>query len=91
MVRKNTFPYIYQWSIIDIANNYIIEGYATRQEAQMACGYCNKYYESHPIDNKPQFKDILEMLIVRMKKPDGDSIPNDIKYYNKRRIIINND
>lgn len=78
-IRKNNLPYYMPYSIIN-TNGDIIGDYRDIETARMAL---KRISDINQIKDKKN-KDIIELAQKRMKNPNGDQPPKDIK----RKVIL---
>lgn len=86
-------PYVHQWSVIDTDTGNKVGEYKNRKLAEKACSNFEKYGVSDDdCGTPPEFENAWNAINKRMKRPDGDPLPNKPKrkrkHSNKRLIQL---
>ncbi len=94
VVRKNTLPYVHQWTVIDTKTGGKITEHKTEKDADNTC----EILEKHGIPDS--LSSIFKRNIVQksnnaiqaaeklMEKPEGDPPPKPPRHSNTRKVEL---
>lgn len=89
MVRKNTLPYVYQWTILDTDTGKKIGEYKSEKLARASCEYFEKYGHSNgDTDISLNTETPLDGLIKRMGRPNSDQLPKPPRHSRNRPVEL---